>query len=404
MGRPSLSILSLVHESPGRVATLLDPFADLNREVILAVDDRVPSSWIGDYRQLADRVLVVPFPGAFAYLYAWLVSECAGRWIFHIDDDEIPSVSLAGEIEAAMTSDDITHAWVARRWLWPDQRSFLSQAPWRSDFHPRLMRNDPAVLRVPGQPHHLLAPVGQRRFLRAPFWHAHLLLRPYEARLQRGEELERDRPGVTVAGRSVNEAYYLPERDAAPLVTTDLPEDDVIRVAGYLDADEGVGRRRLRRGSIRKFSADQIAAVTKSGPLPDAAYRARLKPVHEGSMKMPADNVCEIEVEVTNLGNETWPGGEDANPAIRLGARWLGEEGKPQDPGMRTYLGAPLAPGQTALVLAVTTTPPTPGTDRLDIDLVHEHVRWFGASIVVDIEVDPASQAARRAVEQVPRS
>jgi len=94
-----------------------------------------------------------------------------------------------------------------------------------------------------------------------------------------------------------------------------------------------------------------------------------------------------LDVLVTNLGGVTWPGGE-AHPEIRLTYRWwLG--GDVVAEGLRTPLPADLEPGATALVPMTVRAPSEPGGHRLAVDLVHEHVRWFGAGFELDVEVLP---------------
>lgn len=118
------------------------------------------------------------------------------------------------------------------------------------------------------------------------------------------------------------------------------------------------------------------------------SYGARIELVHKGVLRMPAGETCAIEVLVRNLGDVTWPSGDGLNPLIRVGLRWVGEDGEPLDTGMRTYFDAPIAPGSSALVLVYVTTPERDGRHRLWVDLVHEGVRWFGAGVVVETEVE----------------
>jgi hypothetical protein len=385
--RPKISIFALVHQPPGRVAAILDEFAGLDREVILAVDDRVPGDWMDSYRRIADRVLLIRFPGAFENLYPWLVSQCAGEWVMHVEDDEVPSTSLVAEIATTINSDDITHALIARRWTWPDRHSYLTQWPWRTDFHPRLLRNDPAVLRVPGRIHALGGSAGQSRVLREPLWHVHLLLRSYEERVRRGREREAYDPGAAmIAGRSVNEVYYLPEH-AGQLATAPLPEVEADRVARYFEAGERLDSPRRRKASLTRFDPDEVSTVPKAQLLAPSAYGAELRSVHGDTLDAPAADQVVVELDVRNLGSELWPAGYHVDPLIRFGAGWLDRSGQPRETGQRAFLSAPLAPNQAALVHVAVPTPAIAGRYRLMIDLVHENVRWFGVPIVVEVDV-----------------
>ena len=180
----------------------------------LAVDDRVDAGWIEGYREIADRVLLVPFPGNFGAMYGWLRTQCSGRWILQLDLDEIPAAGLAEEVVATIEAGDVTHAWLPRRWLHPDASTWLAQWPWRPDYALRLVRNDPALLRFPGLLHCTVRALGPCRYLRCALYHADLLLTDRRAREHKLAEYEREMPGFVIDGRPLNEAYYLPERRA----------------------------------------------------------------------------------------------------------------------------------------------------------------------------------------------
>lgn len=96
----------MVSAAPARVAAAIGPVRALDLEVVLAVDDRVEPTWIEGYRQIADRVCVVPFPDAPELLYAWLREQCSGNWILRLDDDEIPAAGLAAELAETLAAAD----------------------------------------------------------------------------------------------------------------------------------------------------------------------------------------------------------------------------------------------------------------------------------------------------------
>jgi hypothetical protein len=90
-------------------------------------------------------------------------------------------------------------------------------------------------------------------------------------------------------------------------------------------------------------------------------------------------------------GTARWPGGEDSEPLIRVGARW-------RDCGTgevvlvsRSVLTETVAPGATTCILVLAGTPPDPGDYDLEVDLVHEYVRWFGCGVHsrVRVEAEP---------------
>ena len=47
---------------------------------------------------------------------------------------------------ALVGAPDVTHYWLLRRWLWPDQGSWIAEHPWSTDYQLRLVRNDPLLL------------------------------------------------------------------------------------------------------------------------------------------------------------------------------------------------------------------------------------------------------------------
>ena len=105
-------------------------------------------------------------------------------------------------------------------------------------------------------------------------------------------------------------------------------------------------------------------------------------------VRLPTAAVRLIEIEVENLGDEWWPAG-DAEPEIRAAYRWLDGSGALYAEGPRTVFTETVGPGRDTRVMLVVQTPEQPGTYVLECDLVHEHVRWFGAATRAEVEVVP---------------
>lgn len=382
---PPLTICAAVLAPPGRVAAALAPLAELGAEVVLAADDRAAPGWVDGYRRLADRVVTVPFPGNFALLYGWLREQCAGRWILQLDMDEVPAADLADEVAATIAAGDVTHAWVPRRWLHPDAGSWLAQWPWRPDYALRLLRNDPALLRFPGLLHCTVRVLGPARYLRAPLYHADLLLNDRGARERKQASYERELPGFVVDGLSLNEVYYLPERCPRPRLAA-VPAADAAAVAAFMRAGEELPAR-LRRaapGALATATAAEIARRSERRAIGEDAYRAELR-LLDDDLRLVCGEWRTFDVEVRNAGAERWPGGMEQHPQIRLAYRWA-HATAPQE-GMRTALPAPLEPGAGAVVPLQVLGPPRPGAREIEIDLVHEHVRWFGCGLRARVEV-----------------
>jgi len=388
---PQLSYCSLVNTPPERVAATLAPLRALDPQVVLAVDDRVEHAWIDGYREIADRVFVVPYPGSFARTYAWLREQCDGRWILQLDADEVPAPGLAAEVAATIAAGDVTHAWIRCRWLYPDARSYLAQWPWRPDYSLRLLRNDPAVLRFPAQMHSTVAAIGPKHYLREPLYHADLLS-DVAARERKLSRYEAGRPGFVIDGLSLNEVYYLPER-RSDLRTLPVPERDAVVVAAFLEGAPLPPRRAGRApASVAPVELAQIVARSEHRELGDDDYRAQLT-LLDDDLRLVAGEWRTFDVDVRNLGTTHWPGGMDAHPQIRLAYRPLREGGALGD-GMRTGIGAPLAPGASAIVPLEVLGPPSAGRIEIEIDLVHEHVRWFGCGVRAAIDVRAAAGGA----------
>jgi len=393
--RPELSVCCSVNTPPGRVAAAFAPLAGLEAEIVLSVDDRVDPDWIDGYREIADRVILVPFPGNFARMYAWMREQCAGRWILQLDLDEVPAPSLADEVRATIAGGDVTHAWVPRRWLYPDGGRWLAQWPWRPDYALRLVRNDAALLRFPALLHCTVRALGSCRYLRAPLYHADLLMTDAGGRERKLAEYERDMPGFVIDGTSLNEVYYLPER-RSDLRLAAVPAADVAAVESFLNAGVAVpgDLRRAVPGSLAEATPAQLACLSEGRVLTDAAYAARLE-LLDDDLRLVSGEWRTFDVAVENRGDAHWPGGMDARPQIRLAYRWRGIDGAPPREGARTGLPAPLAPGASAVVPLQVLGPDAPGEYEIEIDLVHEEVRWFGGAIRAHIDVRAPAGSAR---------
>lgn len=109
----------------------------------------------------------------------------------------------------------------------------------------------------------------------------------------------------------------------------------------------------------------------------------------EPDLRMYAAEVRGLLVEVTNTGSERWPGGLDTEPRIRLSC-WLGGQ-----EGPRSALPASLEPGESELAPVTVVAPEWPGRYELELDLVHEDVRWLGVGTKTEIEVVPAGETER---------
>jgi phosphoglycerol transferase MdoB-like AlkP superfamily enzyme len=100
----------------------------------------------------------------------------------------------------------------------------------------------------------------------------------------------------------------------------------------------------------------------------------------------------EVEVEVENLGTETW---SEAS-GDHLAYHWRDAEGEiVHYDGMRTSFAAPVAPGERVRVRAKVRGPSRPGRYRLEWEMVREHERWYGPPVEAPELEEPEEVRAR---------
>jgi hypothetical protein len=384
---PALSVCCRTRGS-ARAAALLALLRPLADEIVVALDDRADATALGD---VADRVLAYPYAEPVERPLPWLYRQCSGDWVLLVDDDEIPSGALLDSLPTLVRAQGVTHYFLPRRWLFPDRDHWLDQPPWHPDYQLRLAVNDLRLLRFPGQMHRTVEALGPARFLDAPVYHADLLLSSREEREEKAQRYERLAPGKRIAGRPLNEAFYLPELVEPPSLAG-LPARDAELVAGVLDASPSPAEA-LSPRSRRSVSREEVDRFWGGRELRQEDYSALIKVV--GSVAaIVACGATTVELEVENRGGAIWPWGADGRPEIRLSYRWFDRDGRVVAEGLRTPLPAELPPGGRELVSLVVQAPPQAGRHRLLIDALHEHVRWFGCETELEVEVLPRRRVA----------
>ena len=125
--------------------------------------------------------------------------------------------------------------------------------------------------------------------------------------------------------------------------------------------------------------------------VPESGYRAAIEPVGTAPVLAPGEG-RNVFFRVTNHGTERWPRGLDRTPAIRASYRWLHPDGSVHTAdGLRTGFTRDVGPGERILVPLDVVAPPEPGRYVLEVDLVHEDVRWFAQGCRVEVEVAAGS-------------
>jgi hypothetical protein len=189
------------------------------------------------------------------------------------------------------------------------------------------------------------------------------------------------------AGSSVN-AIYVPE-DWDAVVTAQVPDDDAQLIAAVLDAPPPPPAPAGPHAPVCHstfFDVDRFNTLRTVSPGAYAAHIEFVRPVS----RIAASVTREQEVVVRNLGDERWSSGHDAAPLIRLGYRWRrsGSQGELVAEGPRTAFTEVVAPGADTLAQLRVDAPDEPGSYVLEVDVVHEHVRWFDTPARLEVQVE----------------
>jgi hypothetical protein len=389
----TLSVLVPTRDPPPRVAALLAPLRDVADEFVIAVDHRVDLDRLGAYEQIADRLLRFE-PSGRDLAPGWMHRQCSSEWVLTLAGDEVPSAALVAALPALCADPAIRQYWLPVRWVWPDPEHWLDELPWAPDFHNRLLRNDDHLW-FEGRTHSGAWPVLPARYVEAPVYHLDGVLLTEAERAEKVQRYAALRPGlVAPGGGELNERYYLPERHARlPLAA--VPPADRARLAAVAGAPPGAAsgpaRGEVPVGRLADYEAHRALAA-----LSEEDYRAAIR-LLERDHRMLAGETRNVFAAVRNLGSATWPGGTGLPPEIRMAYRWRDGEGAVLVPdGHRTPFPAAVAPGEECILPVGVTAPETGGRLELALDVIHEHVRWFGCETRVAMDVTGPQRAEPR--------
>lgn len=152
-------------------------------------------------------------------------------------------------------------------------------------------------------------------------------------------------------------------------------------IAGILG---GIGEHRLAEGSIRSAG---IPPPPPAPPIP-YAYAGRVELL--GTPPTVRTGVVhQQEVRIVNEGDDVWTAGDQP---IRLGWRWRVAEDQPVLRDGRDLLTATLRGGEALHQVLTVVTPDAPGDHLLEVELVHEHHRWFGTPARATLSVVVAGE------------
>jgi hypothetical protein len=389
----SLSICLMTADPPSRVATILEPLRPFADEVLIAADSRVDDETLAGYGALADKLFRIEFLQPERHL-AWLYTQCDGDWILGLDGDEVPSRAFLRRLPEMLASRQAQQFWIPVAWLFPDADHVLACMPWSQGFVNRLVRND-GTLRIRGLQHLHAEPVTPCEYIEEPLYHLDLLTSSLQERSDKVVRYEATRPGVLAAGGNrINEAFYLPELRPS-LELQPVPEEDRAAIARALD---GPSARALDGSSARAskvpgknvpfVSLEEMDRMWEGRAVRPDAYRASIEP-REAALSLAPSERLHVLFRVRNEGSERWPSNLDERPQIRLSYRWLNPDGSIHTPeGPRSAFPRVVAPGECILAPLHVDAPGAAGDYVLEVDVVHEHVRWFDCACRVTARVE----------------
>lgn len=375
----------ITSDPPARVAAILQPLRPLAPEVIIAADSHVDEETLGGYAAVADRLFRIEFVQPERHL-AWLCSQCSGEWILRLDGDEVPSQALIRRLPELLSSRSVSQYWIPRAWLHPDAERILADAPWSEDFINRLMRND-GTLRITGQQHTAAEPVTPREYLQEPLYHLDLLTSSHQQRLDKAICHEAARSRLLAAGGGrLNEAFYLPELRGS-LELRPVPEEDRAAIARALDGSAQPAPAPIE--NVPFVSLEEMDRMWEGRTVGAEAYRASIQPYGPTLSLSPSER-RQLFFRVCNEGEERWPASLDERPQIRLSYRWLNPDGSIHTPdGPRSALPRVVEPSECLIAPVHVDAPEAAGQYVLEVDVVHEDVRWFDCALRVPVRVGP---------------
>lgn len=387
---PTLSIACLTSDPGPLVHTSLTALRSVADEIVVAADARVGDDDLDYYAAAADVLLRVQFESAWRHL-AWLHAQCEGDWVLLIDGDEVPSAALVEQLPSLVQSRSVTQYLLPRRWLYPGVGEWLDELPWWPDYQVRLVRND-GLLRFPGVIHTHAEPTRPARYLEEPLYHLDLLLTSAADRRAKAEAQRQIRPGLTApGGGELNHSFYLPEEHArAPRTRVPAADRELLERALAAVTEPPEPREQRAAGAtpdvVRTEEMDRLWA---GRAVPEDAYRAEISPL-ERDRRMRAGERRPMHMRVTNRGTTIWPWDPDFGPAIKLSYHVRDSRGTTViTDGPRALFPCVVEPDDEVVVPLDVVAPIRPGSYTLEVDVVHEGVRWFGAACDVPIEVEP---------------
>jgi hypothetical protein len=387
MSRPSLSLCILTSDLVASVQLAIDSAREVCDEVVVVLDSENLGQRLSDFERLqnVDKVFMTKVDLPIETALFDVMRACSGDWVFRLDSDEVMSADLRedlSDIQKVMANS--THAWVQRRWLWPDESTFLSAAPWYPDLQLRLFRNVPQIWRLSRDVHRPAVVEGDGCILSGAIYHRDLVESPRDRRESKAKQYELMRPGLrTHSGSSTNFGLYLPELSITQPSHADVPQRDRLSVMHSMTQ-----KVELQRSSF--WPPEPLPRSTNAIEADRAISKIEISLQQTGAVS--AGNKFHVLVKLFNRSDSTltttFRGTE-----LRLGARWLTEPGKETNREWRAALPRLISAGQTVLVPIEVEASIATGEYVLEIGLLTETVEWHMPLLHQEISVMNSSRS-----------
>ena len=207
-----------------------------------------------------------------------------------------------------------------------------------------------------------------------------------------GAQVEWNHEGVTENVRQDLPVFVEPDRTLRLLFPADL--------SSRLGAAGSAELRVQLTGSVQLEATQTVRIVDLPTSLDRTGLSATLARVQIPPL-VHANTVIPVEVTARNTGRSIWlpdPPATSGTPGVvGVSVRsWTGPDGHVLQPSANStaHVQWNVNPGQAAVVVIHTSTPPVPGHYSLVLDMLSENVTWFddvdgGARTVVSVDVEP---------------
>ena len=301
-----------------RTAAILRLYRPVAGEIVVAADDRAEDA-LPLLGAVADRLLTFPFAEPGDRPIAWLFASCHGPWILNVDDDEVLSRALLAATPRVLDDPELTHAWILRRWLYPDVGTYLDEAPWAREYQLRLLRGDSPLVQFSDEFHRPVVAHGPARFVDEPLWHLDTALTSFEARRRKALAYERKRRGMRIASFSHNSGLYLPELRPG-VRTRPVPPGDLAAIRLVLRP----GGTAVAEPDVERATRADVDRHWPGEPWEETLYEARLEVLEQPPFLVTGGPVPPEDVVDRAALDERDQPGAFAQPRPEHGVRQVG--------------------------------------------------------------------------------